>query len=416
METIKEMTAKQSEKEEEYQDLSRAKFEMAEKLEDYESQIKELKHSKELTINRYEEKVKNLEESHKKEISQLERGFQETLLRNNRKIEDLEVMRNNYVKKNASLTKDVKRLIQQLQSSNHGSSTMSLGDTSHNNHNSNNVTDSAQFQDLQRENYQLKEELTKKSHALVDALRALAYVHADSGEEHDDAQKLTHSIEARNALQKLSHLQEFQGTMASYSLEAMSNETNESPNPYGNNNQNSGDIFDLEMSQSDTINTHSNGLNDSAKSTPRQEGTPNSMKNLPNDLNETNSQDGHESNDKNDGNDSKSGMKNSKAKLKLSGLKNRLKTKELSSKMKLGLSKGITSVKEKMKEQSLKAHVTSPGVGPNGFPTHVRHGPSKRATKTKQQLSTHVKTLQALANELSVTIEQKEEVCVLHVV
>merc|ERR1712154_142063 len=129
-----------------------------------------------LVINeKHQKEIKALKEKHHQEIDKLERGFQETLRQNEKKMQDLQTLRNNYEKKNTSLTKDVKKLIIQLEKQ--------ATSFSKNNNISQNMDfkdigdDNEALKKLQAENNQLSEELIRKSQSLVDALRALAEFH-----------------------------------------------------------------------------------------------------------------------------------------------------------------------------------------------------------------------------------------------
>jgi len=118
-----------------------------------------------------------LMERHTQEIEKLERGFQETLRQNEKKMQDLQTLRNNYEKKNASLTKDVKKLIVQLEKQTKSYSAR----TRRSQHVSAELldVDDEALRALRGENAQLSEELIRKSQSLVDALNALAEFHSN---------------------------------------------------------------------------------------------------------------------------------------------------------------------------------------------------------------------------------------------
>eukprot|EP01084_Bolivina_argentea_P313470 542852_1 len=111
-------------------------------------------------------------------------------------MQELQTLRNNYEKKNASLTKDVKRLIIQLEKqtksfkSNSVTQSIAFADVC-------GLDESDAIQKLRDENAQLSQELIRKSQSLVNALRALA-------EFHQNPHNITKSITSN-----LSHAQQY---------------------------------------------------------------------------------------------------------------------------------------------------------------------------------------------------------------
>ena len=80
-------------------------------------------------------------------------------------------------------------------------------------------------------------QLNNKSQSLSHALCALAYIHADSGKTHEEAKKITQSIQSQERFDR------------PHSHDDLGNISNDSINPINNNNN----IFDLQRAQSDIV-------------------------------------------------------------------------------------------------------------------------------------------------------------------
>ena len=199
--------------------------------------IIELKSNIETLKNDFKKKEILIRNDNENDIKKLEEGFQETLKLNEKKLQELQILRNKYIQKNKSLTKDMRKLINQLEHQN--SNNISIKNRK-NKFVMSDVNDDDKIKTLEQENNRLADELVRKSQSLVDALRFIAEFADDPDQE---TKKITMGLSTAksrsdtfdNNSNDVSHINTYDQVSAK--LKNHVNETNISIN--GNSNDNS---------------------------------------------------------------------------------------------------------------------------------------------------------------------------------
>lgn len=317
--------------------------------------------------------------------------------------------RNNYEKKNASLTKDVKKLIIQLEKQAKSFSSNSvtkqinfdgIGD------------DNEALKKLRDENAQLSEELIRKSQSLVDALRALA-------EFHENPQDITKSITSN-----LSHANEYMynnhGNNDNNGYERGNDEqkvdSNKSikktkgPSSYADVSNKLQKSMEQDMKNpkpSSAPNVNINAQSPSISASPPSSvayGGSNAIKPNFGNGNNNNSVSSTGASTQKIVIGAKYGINDVPPAMpsKFGRFKNRFgnRMKEQISKMQQQI---VTNQIQKVKQEG-----NSPTLNQLGAKSVIKESEKVLITKTKQQLNTQCEELQSIANELSSTIEQKE--------